>query len=116
MQQQLRSDPDIQDVFPSDQCQSIVEIIASEPENLNALRSHLPPRDDGEPLSTEEILEHVQSPEFRAACNRLGAVFRSGEAAPLYSEMGLQAQNMQIGVQAFLQSIDETFGPQEDDE
>merc|ERR1719195_1864701 len=116
MQEALRNDPDIQDVFPSDRCESIVEIIASEPENLDALRQHLPPREDGEPLSIAEIVEHIQSPEFRAACNRLGAVFRSGEAQPLYSEMGLNSQNMQIGVQAFLQAIDETFGPQEDDE
>lgn len=116
MQEQLRNDPDIQDVFPSDRCQDILEIIASEPENLEALRSHLPSREDGEPLSIQEILEHIQSPEFRAACGRLGAVFRSGEAQPLYSEMGLNTANMRIGVQAFLEAINETFGPQEEED
>jgi len=116
MQEQLRNDPDLQDVYPAERCQDVLEIIASEPENLEALRSHLPPNENGEPLSMEEILEHIQSPEFRAACNRLGAVFRSGEAAPLYSEMGLNTANMRVGVLAFLEAINETFGPQEDDD
>lgn len=116
MQEQLRNDPDIQDVFPSDRCEDIVEIICSEPENMAALTSHLPPREDGQPLTQQDILEHISSPEFRGACNRLGAVFRSGEAAPLYSEMGLENNNMQVGVQAFLEAINNRFGPQEDDE
>jgi len=115
MQEQLRNDPDIQDVYPADRCEDILEIIASEPENLEALRSHLPPSESGEPLSVQEILDHMQSPEFRGACARLGAVFRSGEAAPLYSEMGLNTTNMQVGVLAFLAAISETFGPSDDE-
>jgi len=116
MRNMLREDPDINDVFPGDRCGDLVEIICSNEEHLDALRSQLPPGENGQPLEPAEIVEHLQSPEFISACRRLSAVFRGGEAQALYSEMGLPTNGMQIGVQAFLNAVNQRYGPQEDED
>merc|ERR1719461_655131 len=112
MRQQLRNDPDLQDVFPAEVVADVMEILCSEEETLEALQSQLPPNQSGEPLTSAEILEHIQSPEFQSACTRLSAVFRGGEAQALYSELGLNTANMRIGVRAFLDAIIERYGPE----
>lgn len=110
MQQQMESDPDLQDVFPSDRITDLTEIICMEEENLEALVQHLP-----EGLrSRADLNEHLQSAEFRSACSRLNQVFRSQESGPLYSELGLESSG--IGVARFLEALNERFGPAEDDE
>jgi len=110
MQQQMESDPDLQDVFPSDRIADLTEIICMEEENLEALVQHLP-----EDLrSREDLNEHLQSAEFRSACSRLNQVFRSTESGPLYGELGLEQSG--IGVARFLEALNERFGPAEDDE
>jgi len=110
MQAMMETDPDLQDLFPSERIADLVEIICAEPENFEALVQHLPE----ELRSREDLAEHLQSPEFRAACSRLNAVFRSGESGPLYSELGLASSG--VGVQAFLAAINDKFGPNEDDD
>ena len=52
----MESDPDLQDVFPSDRIADLTEIICMEEENLEALVQHLP-----EDLrSREDLNEHLQ--------------------------------------------------------
>lgn len=115
LQEQMINDADLQDLFPAgEQLDTIIELLVSEEEVVNDLMQHLP-----EGLNDPADLgSHLSSPQFRAACSRLNQVFRTGEGNILYNELGLEFQgtNAPLGVQAFLDAIEETYGPEEEED
>lgn len=106
----IENDPDLQDVFPSDRVGDILETVCFDTEAAEQLATHLPE----ELRSQADMLEHLQSAEFRSACSRLNTILRTPESSILWRDMNLNGSGM--GVQAFLDAISDVYGPEDDDE
>jgi len=113
MRELAENDPSINDIFPSsrEELEVIVDTLIANEDFMNTINESLP---EGQ-RSRDDIIDHILSPQFRGAARRLSQVLQSGEGAILYSEMGLDSANMQPGVRAFLEAIERTHGPDDEE-